>query len=146
MRHALAPGYGDPVNFQLGDCSTQRNLSEAGRVQAKMIGQALADHGWTPTRILSSPWCRCLETAEHLDLGHWAVHQGLGSFFQGRVDKKDTLAALNAEIARIDESEHVLLITHHVVIQAITGKSVPSGGLVAFNPETKTSRILKLDR
>lgn len=69
MRHAIAPGTGDPSNFQLADCSTQRNLSEEGRTQARRTGEAFRDKQIPVRQVLSSEWCRCLETAELLDLG-----------------------------------------------------------------------------
>ena len=68
LRHAIAPGTGDPANFQLNDCSTQRNLSEAGRQQAREIGEAFRDRNIPVTKVLSSQWCRCLETAELMDI------------------------------------------------------------------------------
>ena len=145
MRHTLAPGYGDPEHFDIDDCSTQRNLSDAGRLQAENIGKTLLARGWRPTRILTSPWCRCKETAQYLGLGDWSIQYGLGSFFRGHVDRDETLTALDNILAGITNTDYVLLITHQVVIQAVTGLSVPSGGLVAYNPETNTSRILKLE-
>ena len=69
FRHALAPGTGDPRNFQLNDCSTQRNLSEEGRKQAVRIGEELKRRKILITRVLSSQWCRCLETAKLMDVG-----------------------------------------------------------------------------
>lgn len=144
MRHTLAPGYGDPANFQIYDCSTQRNLSDEGRSQAETIGKAMRAQGLTPTRIFTSPWCRCKETAEYLKLGEWSVHEGLGSFFQGHVDRDKTLSALNALMEMHNETEYLLLVTHQVVIQAVTALSVQSGGLVAYNPETRIGRIIQL--
>jgi len=69
MRHALAPGGGDPVGFKLRDCSTQRNLSDQGRAQAVNIGNTLRQNGINSPMVLSSQWCRCLETARLLDMG-----------------------------------------------------------------------------
>ena len=69
LRHALAPGNGDPVNFQVKDCSTQRNLAQEGRAQARQIGQRLRALGISEARVWSSQWCRCLETAKLLNLG-----------------------------------------------------------------------------
>ena len=63
FRHALAPGTYDPPQFRLGDCSTQRNLNDVGRAQARSMGQAFTQAGLAPTQVRSSPWCRCLETA-----------------------------------------------------------------------------------
>jgi broad specificity phosphatase PhoE len=64
IRHAAAPGTGDPAGFRLGDCATQRNLSDTGREQARAIGDWLRDRGIERARVYSSQWCRCLETAE----------------------------------------------------------------------------------
>ena len=119
MRHAIAPGTGDPAHFQIDDCETQRNLSAEGIAQAK---------GLRPTRILTSPWCRCIDTAEALDLGAYEIHYGLASFYEGHVDRDKTLAYLREELARIEEDELVLFVTHQVVIQALTGIYVKSGG------------------
>src|SRR5687767_13248509 len=69
LRHALAPGIGDPANFRLGDCATQRNLSKDGREQARRLGERLRAQDIDRARIYSSQWCRCLETAALLDLG-----------------------------------------------------------------------------
>ena len=128
MRHALAPGYGDPAQFQIDDCATQRVLSQEGIEQAREIGQALREKGLVPTRILTSPWCRCVDTAREMGLGPYEVHLGLSSFFEGHVDKDETLAILRQELQTIGEDELVLLVTHQVVIQALTGIFVESGG------------------
>src|SRR5262247_1204536 len=70
VRHGNAPpGYGDPPGFKIDDCSTQRNLDDRGRAQAKALGAAFRQHGVGVDKVLSSPWCRCLETAELLALG-----------------------------------------------------------------------------
>ena len=133
MRHALAPGTGDPANFDVDDCATQRNLSQQGIIQAKTIGATLAAQGLTPTRILSSPWCRCKDTAEALGLGPWEVHPGLSSFYQGHVDKTETLALLRKELQQVGDDELVLFVTHQVVISALTGIYVKSGGYLLEN-------------
>ena len=80
-----------------------------------------------PTRILSSPWCRCQDTAKYLGLGPYEVHEGLSSFYDGHVDRDETMAALRAELATIGEDELVLFVTQ-VVISALTGIFVKSGG------------------
>jgi 8-oxo-(d)GTP phosphatase len=84
LRHALAPGTGDPPGFVLGDCSTQRNLSDAGREQARALGERLRQAGIVQARIYSSRWCRCMETAELLELGPVQPLPALDSFFQDR--------------------------------------------------------------
>lgn len=135
MRHALAPGFGDPDDFQVGDCTTQRNLSEEGRAQARAIGEKLKSQGYAFDRVLSSQWCRCLETATLLGLGEVSEFAGLNSFFQQHADRETTLALLRQALSQIGD-ERVLMVTHQVVITAITGRSVSSGGMVWFDPKT----------
>jgi phosphohistidine phosphatase SixA len=84
MRHALAPGTGDPSGFQLGDCSTQRNLSETGREQARQAGNEFRKRQIPVKQVLSSQWCRCLETAKLLNLGEVKPVPALNSFFRDR--------------------------------------------------------------
>ena len=128
MRHALAPGTGDSAHFTADDCRTQRNLNEVGIAQAKEIGARLRAQGLVPTRILSSVWCRCQDTAKYLGLGPYEVHEGLSSFYDGHVDRDETMALLRAELATIGDDELVLFVTHQVVISALTGVFVKSGG------------------
>ena len=82
LRHANAPGIGDPPNFKLEDCSTQRNLDAAGRAQAQALGRRLAQAGVREARVYSSQWCRCLETARLLNLGPVTPQPALNSFFR----------------------------------------------------------------
>lgn len=130
LRHALAPGTFDPPQFKLGDCSTQRNLSEAGRQQARQIGAWLAARQLRPRRVRSSPWCRCMDTAR-LALGEgveaWAA---LGSPRAGTEEvNAQALARLRAELAavvqRADGFE--LWVSHNFVFQAWLNRSVESG-------------------
>jgi len=85
----LAPGFGDPENFNLADCNTQRNLDDTGRAQAVKIGIEFKSYGIEFEEILSSQWCRCKDTANLLNLGDWNEFMGLNSFFQ--IFKKETL-------------------------------------------------------
>ena len=139
MRHALAPGYGDPDDFDINDCATQRNLDATGRQQAQDLGQLFQSSGLTLDAILSSRWCRCQDTAIEMDIGAYRTHDGLNSFFQDHVDRDETLALLRAELSRLKSDDLVLMITHQVVIQAVTGISPRSGGMVLFNSETGQS-------
>ena len=141
LRHALAPGYGDPDNFTIADCATQRNLNEVGRKQAENIGRRMRAEGFVFSEILSSQWCRCKETAMHLDVGEWQGFDGLNSFFQGHVDKQKTIKLLNEKLSKIPEGHFVLMITHQVVISEITGIAPQSGGAVLYDTATKQARI-----
>ena len=144
LRHALAPGFGDPENFNLADCSTQRNLDDIGRAQAVEIGIEFKSYGIEFEDILSSQWCRCKDTANLLNLGDWNEFMGLNSFFQNFSNREDTLALLNKKLLS-KETGLTLMITHQVVIRAVTGIVVSSGGLVAFNSKTGQSVIHKFD-
>ena len=143
LRHALAPGGGDPANFDVEDCSTQRNLNSVGREQSQTLGKQLNAAGWKPEQVLSSPWCRCLETAELINLGPVEVEAGLASFFEGHVDREGTLARLNQVMAGVDGP--TLMVTHFVVISAVTGLGVGSGEAVVYDPETQQSWRLEIN-
>lgn len=136
LRHALAPGFGDPARFDVEDCATQRNLNNAGREQARAIGAYMTRHRITPDIILSSQWCRCQDTASEMAIGPFSTHIGLNSFFNGHVDRDLTLAALREHMARIGPDRLELMVTHQVVISAITGIAPRSGGMVVYNSRT----------
>ena len=144
MRHALAPGFGDPSNFQLENCATQRNLDSVGQQQAVEIGAEIKRSKTSFAEVLSSEWCRCKETAELLSLQEWTTFPGLNSFFQDFANKGDVLRLLNQKLNAL-ESGITLMITHQVVIRAITGQSVGSGELIAFNARTKEAHKFRLD-
>ena len=146
MRHALAPGGGDPPDFALRNCASQRNLDATGRAQAAAIGGALAAARIQPDLIASSQWCRCLETARLLGLGEVMELDGLNSFYQNIVPKQETLAKLRAYIGQLPEDQLVVMVTHFVTIQAMTGLAVGSGGMVAYDRKTGQARPLLLDR
>ncbi|SNT27852.1 histidine phosphatase family protein [Tropicimonas sediminicola] len=130
MRHALAPGTGDPAAFTLGDCSTQRNLDERGREQARKIGAALRERGITFDRVLTSQWCRTRETAELLDVGSVSDAPVLNSFFQDfSTRERQTREALDL-IAQSDG--RILLVSHQVNISALTGRGTRSGEILAI--------------
>ena len=141
LRHALAPGYGDPDNFIMTDCTTQRNLSEAGRKQAEDIGRKMRAEGIVFSEILSSQWCRCKETTIHLEMGEWQEFEGLNSFFQGHADKQKTINLLTEKLSKIPKDHFVLMVTHQVVISAITGIAPQSGGAVLYDTATKKAQI-----
>ena len=146
IRHALAPGYGDPSHFDVNDCSTQRNLDATGRTQAKSLGKVLRQHQINFDEVKSSQWCRCQETARLLEVGKVVPFTGLNSFFEEHADREQTLRQLKNHLDSLKPDELVLLVTHQVVISAVTGVYAPSGGVVLFNTTTKTSKALDLQR
>jgi phosphohistidine phosphatase SixA len=145
LRHALAPGSGDPKNFDLNDCRTQRNLDETGRRQARAIGKRIAAAKLNLAGIYSSEWCRCLETALLLDLGAVTPFDGLNSFYQNHAPRDATLAKLNSKLANLPHNgAPVIMVTHYVTIQAVANIAVPSGGAVLYDLTTGHARELSL--
>lgn len=145
LRHALAPGNGDPRKFDLNDCNTQRNLDETGRRQARAIGKRIAAAKLNLAGIYSSEWCRCLETALLLDLGKVTPFSGLNSFYQNHAPRDATLAKLMAKLDSLPrDGAPVIMVAHYVTIQAIANIAVPSGGAVLYNLTTGHARELSL--
>jgi broad specificity phosphatase PhoE len=135
LRHARAPGTGDPPNFRLGDCSTQRNLSGAGRQQAARIGRRLREAGLAETKVYSSQWCRCLETARELAVGPVVELPPLNSFFEASDRERGQTEALRAWIASANLSRPVVLVTHQVNITALTGIFPAEGEILILRRE-----------
>jgi len=133
MRHADAPGYGDPAGYVISQCSTQRNLGDYGKRQAKAIGIWLANQGIQNAEVFSSPWCRCLDTANLLNKGPIKIEPSLGSFFDNmNLEKRQTKALeiiIKNELAKQSKAP-LILVTHHVNIEAYTGKVVGVGDMV----------------
>ncbi len=128
IRHALAPGTGDPANFRIGDCATQRNLDDRGRNQARSIGNWLRKQGIGSARVYSSQWCRCLETAKLLEMGSMTELPALNSFYELTQNREPNLKALRKFIAeQPSDGELILLVTHLVTISAIANEGVSSG-------------------
>jgi len=148
LRHALTdPGIGDPPGFRLDDCATQRNLSAAGRAQAVQIGvrvrAELAARGARVDAVLSSRWCRCLDTAR-LAFPERAVEPfaGLNSFFETRAEETERSAAVRAELARRPAAERMVLVTHMVNITALTGRSVGMGQGIFVRMDAGRLRVI----
>ena len=152
MRHSDAPGsggYGDPPGYRLDDCATQRNLSDEGRAHARRTGEAFRKHGIAFDRVLTSPWCRCKETAQ-LALGKEAQIYAPLSNLVGRSEHRDEqVKALKAYLAGLQPDTRVLFVTHGVVIGALTGVSPASGEMVIVKPgpggEPTVAGRLKVD-
>lgn len=136
VRHAeTVPGIGDPPGFRIDDCATQRNLSETGRKQAVAMGRTLAERGVTVTRVESSRWCRCAETAR-LAFPRLSVTylDALNSFFDDRSTADAQTRALRARIAAWKGPGVLALVTHQVNISALTGQPTAMGEAVVLRP------------
>ena len=145
LRHALAPGVGDPENFIKEDCSTQRNLNNKGRLQARLIGNYLRSTNLKFSQILTSEWCRCIDTAKELNLGQWTTFSGLNSFFQEYEKKDQVINKLQKKLDSLGYSDLVLFVTHQVVISEQTGIVPRSGEMVLYNSITKQKARYMID-
>ena len=130
MRHALAPGTGDPDNFKIDDCSTQRNLSDIGRKQAVKIGNRFRRDGIKQANVFTSQWCRCRETAKLLDLGPAVDLPPLNSFFQNFERRELQTQQLLQWLKSERPSGVVIFSTHQVNVSALTGRFTSSGEII----------------
>jgi phosphohistidine phosphatase SixA len=130
MRHALAPGTGDPASFSLDDRSTQRNLSEAGEAQAKRIGERFRQAGISQASVYTSQWARCRETAQLLNLGPVEDQPSLNSFFRRPAERGPRLSALRAWLTEHPLEGPVVLVTHQVTITGLTDIFPASGEMI----------------
>lgn len=132
IRHAEAPGTGDPPGYRLDDCATQRNLSPEGRAQAARLGEAFRRAGIAAAEIRSSAWCRCRDTAAGLALGPVQVAGPLNSFFGAPASAADSTAAMRQLIAGLPPDRPAVLVSHQVNITALTGVYPRSGEMVVL--------------
>jgi broad specificity phosphatase PhoE len=137
VRHSYAPGSFDPPDARLEDCSTQRHLDDDGRAQARRIGEAFRQHGITVGRVLSSPRCRCLDTAR-LVFGRvepWDVLQGA---LRDAALRARRLAPVKQTIAAHRDGPPLVLVTHGSVVSDLTGLRIRMGAFVVRAPATPT--------
>lgn len=127
LRHAqTVAGIGDPPGFRVDQCSTQRNLSDAGRDQARRIGQWFKARNLQPRAVQSSAWCRCKDTAD-LAFGSHAVWPALNSFFGENKSATGQTAELRAALERIPRGQFEVWVTHQVNMTALTGEGMSMG-------------------
>ena len=130
MRHAIAPGSDDPLNFRIGDCATQRNLSDGGRAQAVAIGERLRDGGIARARVASSQWCRCVDTARLLELGEVEELPFLNSLLNYPGRSSEMTQDLRAWILEQDLGEPTILVTHQVNIRQLLRTPAEEGEIL----------------
>jgi len=131
IRHAYAPGNGDPVNFNLNDCSTQRNLNKNGKKQAKEIGEFFRKNKIKIDKVLSSEWCRCKETAK-IAFENYSTNSFLNSFYSSKYakNKDKQIKELNNYIKKYESNENLILVTHYVLISEVLNYGPSSGEIV----------------
>ena len=131
LRHSYAPGSFDPPDSRLDDCSTQRNLDENGRAQARRVGEAFRQHGIEVGAILSSPRCRCLDTAR-LAFGRVEAWEPLQGALDDAGRRQRQVAEIKRRIAAHRTGPPLVLVTHGTVVTDLTGLSIRMGGFVAL--------------
>ena len=131
IRHALAPGNGDPENFILEDCSTQRNLNERGREQSKNLGNFFRNNNISIDKVLSSEWCRCKDTAR-LAFDNFETFDALNSFYDERfaMNRSNQLKNLKVFINKWNSDSNLVIVTHYVVISALLNRGTSSGEMI----------------
>ena len=134
IRHAYAPGGGDPQNFNINDCSTQRNLSDEGINQSKLIGEFFKTNKIKIDKVLSSEWCRCKDTAKFA-FNDFETFDALNSFFSAKFAKneKKQIRDLKKFINKWESSKNLVLVTHYVVISSMLNVATSSGEIVISN-------------
>ncbi len=142
FRHAQAPGVGDPPQFKLGDCSTQRNLDDTGRQQAREIGQRFRSRGVAVGLVIASQWCRARDTAELAFPGQVQSDTALNSFFGNADTQPAQTAALRARLLAWRGPGALVAVSHQVNISALTGLSSASGDGVVLQRVGDALRVV----
>ena len=136
VRHALTdPGVGDPPGFKLDDCSTQRNLSDAGRAEARRLGASLRGRGIPVARVLASPWCRTRETARSAFGREADVEPALSNLFEYGENRERQLAAFRTLVANAPKQGNLVMVTHGSTTLAFTGLSPATAEMVIVTPD-----------
>ena len=146
IRHAYAPGGGDPINFDINDCNTQRNLSDSGREQAKKIGSFFKTNNILIDKVYSSEWCRCKETAL-IAFNEFETNFFLNSFFSSKFaqNKNLQIKKLKRFIKNWDRKKNIVFVTHYVVISEILNYASSSGEIVISDKDLKVIDTFEIE-
>ena len=131
IRHAIAPGNGDPNNFDINDCSTQRNLDEKGIEESEKIGLFFKNNKIKIDKVLSSQWCRCKDTAKYA-FKNFETFNALNSFYDEKfaANEAKQIKDLKNYIKNWNSDKNLVLITHFVVISSILNIASSSGEII----------------
>ena len=146
IRHAYAPGNGDPNNFNLNDCSTQRNLNSIGQKQAKEIGKFFRVNKIKIHKVLSSEWCRCKETAD-IAFKEYSTSSFLNSFYSSKYakNKNKQVKALNNYVKKFNSDGNLIFITHYVLISEVLNYGPSSGEIVISDKNFNIVGTVEID-
>lgn len=142
IRHAQTePGVGDPPGFRLDDCATQRNLSTEGRAQARRLGEVLSTRQVPIGEVLSSPWCRCVETAQ-LAFGRAGTWDALANLYARQESAAQQVRALRPRIAAHRGQDNLVLVSHGSTAGALTGEYPAMGEMLVLKPQAPGFRVV----
>jgi phosphohistidine phosphatase SixA len=146
IRHAYAPGGGDPENFKINDCSTQRNLNNDGKLQSQKIGSFFKKNKISSIKVYSSEWCRCKETAL-IAFKRFETKNFLNSFYseQFAKNKKKQIIDFHKFLNKWDENENLVFLTHYVVISELLNYAPSSGEIVISDKDLKVIDSLEIE-
>ena len=146
IRHAYAPGGGDPINFDINVCNTQRNLNNSGRNQADKIGSLFKDNNISTDKVYSSEWCRCKETAL-IAFNQFETKKFLNSFFSSKFaqNKNSQIKSFKKFIKSWDGKKNLIFVTHYVFISEILGYSPSSGEIIISNKDLKVIDTIEIE-
>ena len=146
IRHAYAPGNGDPQNFNLNDCLTQRNLSDRGRKQAKIIGNIFSKTNVSLSGIFSSEWCRCKETAR-IAFSKFETKKFLNSFYSAQFanNRKKQIQEFENFLKKWNKKDNLVFVTHYVVISEILNYAPSSGEIVIADKNLNIVYTLEIE-
>ena len=146
IRHAYAPGGGDPINFSINDCNTQRNLNKSGKKQAKSIGDFFIDNQIPFDKVYSSEWCRCKDTAS-IAFKNFETKNFLNSFFSAQFanNRKKQIIDFDKFIRTWDKDQNLVFVTHYVVISEILNYAPSSGEIVISDKSLKVIDTLEIE-
>ena len=145
IRHAYAPGSGDPDNFNLNDCSTQRNLSDRGKKQAEHIGRIFRENKIEIDEVYSSEWCRCKETAE-IAFTNFTTKNFLNSFYSSNYAKNKTkqIKDLMKFVKKNDFEKNIIFVTHYVLISEVLDYAPSSGEIIVSDKDFNMIGSIKI--
>ena len=146
IRHAYAPGGGDPDNFDIKDCTTQRNLNDVGREQSKKIGKFFKENKIPIDLVISSEWCRCKETSS-IAFENYELKNFLNSFYSAKFAKNKKLQMINLKkyVDNWDGKKNLVLVTHYVVISEAVNYAPSSGEIVIADKNFKKLGNIEID-
>ena len=146
IRHAYAPGSGDPKNFNLNDCSTQRNLNDSGREQSKIIGKLFSAHNIKIEKVYSSEWCRCKETAA-IAFERFETIKFLNSFYSPKFAKNRKIQVREFQefINNWNKKDNLIFVTHYVFISEILNYAPSSGEIIITDKNLNIVDTLEIE-